>query len=97
MPIKFSGSAADTIAPAEKCRGKAYDLNGSNLSFWVTSSPVPERGAGRLAWGNRRATVNHAVDRVVMLVLRRAGSLMGTARRCQEASGPRDEGLIWSV
>ena len=46
---------------------------------------------------NRRATVNHAVDRVVMLVLRRTGSLMGTARRCQEASGPRDEGLIWSV
>ena len=45
----------------------------------------------------RRATVNHAVDHVFMLVLRRAGSLMGMARRCQEASGPRDEGLIWSV
>ena len=45
----------------------------------------------------RRATVNHAVDHVFMLVLRRAGSLMGTARRCQEASGPRDEGLMWAV
>ena len=43
------------------------------------------------------SSVNHAVDRVFMLVLRRAGSLMGMARRCREASGPRDEGLIWLV